>query len=57
MNKINTAAISDEWEAHRSELYEKIIKLDQVHIEKLVTALEEHHLIEQNVINVVEMSE
>ena len=57
MNKINMAAISDAWEAHRSELYEKIIKLDQVHIEKLVTALEEHHLIEQNVINVVEMSE
>ena len=52
------AAISEVWEAHRSELYEKIIELGQVHIEKLVTALEEHHLIDQSVIDViVEMSE
>ena len=56
-NKINMAAIREVWEAHRSELYEKIIELDQVHIEKQVTALEEHHLIERSVINVVEMSE
>ena len=41
------AAVSEVWEAHRSKLYKKIIELDQEHIENLVTALKEHHLIDQ----------
>ena len=42
------AAVSEVWEAHRSKLYKKIIELDQEHIENLVTALKEHHLIDQS---------
>ena len=44
---INMAAVSEVWEAHRRELYKKIIELDQEYIENLVTTLKEHHLIDQ----------
>ena len=49
------AAVSEVWEAHRRELYEKIIELDQERIENLVSAIKKHHLIDQSLID--EMSE